>query len=251
MRAATGIGGSYWSLITGDSITVEATEGIEITGTATTGHASYGPTETGGTITFTYRPEQEGLLCLYLNLSLKNAYSVSLNGNELFQESYSLPQTIAACNVVPGDVLEIRYTCKVSDEKGSITSKAYVLDDAQFQKAYDVLAASTLELTQFSNTQVAGTIDCDRDGLLYTSIPQNGNWYAEVDGKPAEIVLVGNAMVAVELTEGPHQVTFTYRNTAFSLGWKITLVCLLLFAGISYAVYQPGVKRGKYEKRRK
>ena len=46
-----------------------------------------------------------------------------------------------------------------------------------------------------------GTIDCDRDGLLYTSVPQNGNWSVKVDGKPAEIKLVGDCMVAVNLTQ--------------------------------------------------
>ena len=60
---------------------------------------------------------------------------------------------------------------------------------------------STLQLTTFEDTLVEGTINCNRDGLLYTSIPQNGNWVAYVDGEPAEIRLVGDAMVSVELME--------------------------------------------------
>ena len=58
-------------------------------------------------------------------------------------------------------------------------------------------------------------------------------------------------MIAVELTEGEHVVSFTYQNKAFSLGWKISLGCLLVFAGITFAVYYPKYKnrRGKYEKK--
>ena len=87
-----------------------------------------------------------------------------------------------------------------------------------------------------------GNILCDRDGLLYTSIPQNGNWEAMVDGEPAEIVLVGDAMCAVALTEGEHLVTFSYRNGAFSLGWKVTLLCFLIFGGL-VILYYPELRK--------
>jgi len=97
---------------------------------------------------------------------------------------------------------------------------------------------------------VEGTIACNRDGLLYTSIPQNGNWTVEVDGEPAEIRLVGDAMIAVDLTEGAHTVSFRYHNTAFSLGAKVTLLCLLVFAVLVVLVYKPklNLRAGKFQK---
>ena len=111
-----------------------------------------------------------------------------------------------------------------------------------------MLNASTLELTKFENTYVAGVIDCDRDGLLYTSIPQNGNWTAEVDGESAQIVLVGDCMIGLYLTEGTHAVSFSYHNAAFSLGAKITALCVIVFAALVYWIYKPRLPRGKYEK---
>ena len=98
----------------------------------------------------------------------------------------------------------------------------------------------------FSNTKIEGTIDCNRDGLLYTSIPQNGNWIASVDGKPAEITLIGGAMAGLNLTEGSHTITFTYHNAAFSLGWKISLGCLLILAAAVYLSHRRHLKKGKY-----
>ena len=105
-------------------------------------------------------------------------------------------------------------------------------------------------MTAFENTHLEGTINCNRDGVLYTSIPYDGNWVAEVDGKPVEAVLIGDCMMGVLLTEGYHTVSFTYRNSAFSLGWKISLVCLVIFLGLYVALYQPKFKKphGKYEK---
>ena len=57
-------------------------------------------------------------------------------------------------------------------------------------------------------------------------------------------------MIAVELTEGQHEIVLSYSNQAFSLGWKISLVCLLAFAAIALITYQPWKKylqKGKYE----
>ena len=122
------------------------------------------------------------------------------------------------------------------------------MEEEVFRKAYDVLAASTLELTEFRTDFVEGTIDCDRDGLLYTSIPQNGNWTAMVDGKEADIVLIGNAMVGVPLTQGSHTVTFIYRNRAFNLGWKISVACAGVFLLLTVVTHLPKRKRGKFER---
>jgi uncharacterized membrane protein YfhO len=94
---------------------------------------------------------------------------------------------------------------------------------------------------------VEGTINCNRNGVLYTSIPEDGNWTAMVDGKPVDIVLIGDAMIGLLLSEGMHTITFKYHNAAFSLGWKISLVCAVIFAGLYYSIYKPKRKKGKYE----
>jgi uncharacterized membrane protein YfhO len=87
---------------------------------------------------------------------------------------------------------------------------------------------------------------------MYTSIPQNGeNWSVTVDGREAEISLVGNAMIGVQLTKGNHEIVFTYRNPSFELGWKVSLVCLLIFGGLAVLYYRPWLyqrKKGKYER---
>ena len=95
-----------------------------------------------------------------------------------------------------------------------------------------------------------GTIVCDRDGVLYTSIPQDGNWVATVDGKPAQIISIGDVMIGLNLSEGSHTVAFTYKNKAFAIGWKISLLCFALLAVVYYLKNkpQPHVKKGRYQK---
>lgn len=132
-----------------------------------------------------------------------------------------------------------------------MTMSAAVLNQARFEQAYEELNASVLELTEFTNTEVAGVIHCNRDGLLYTSIPQNGNWHVEVDGEEAETVAVGEAMTSVMLTEGTHEVRFFYRNKAFSLGWKISLACAAVFALLIWRSKSAENQKGKYRNKKK
>ena len=167
---------------------------------------------------------------------------------ELYKETISLPQMIAVDDVSAGDVIDIRIVCK-ADEDSTMTVGAAILDYDVFWRGYEILNASKLELTTFDSSYVKGLIHCNREGLLYASIPQNGNWEVKVDGKPAEIRLVGDCMVGVELTEGQHLVEYTYRNRAFSLGWKVTLLCAAVFGVLIYTTQiSPKPKRGKYER---
>ena len=129
-----------------------------------------------------------------------------------------------------------------------MTVSCALVDEEVFRQAYEVLAASTLEVTGFSTTLVEGTISCDRDGLLYTSIPQNGCWQVTVDGKEADIVLIGDAMIGVPLSEGSHALVFSYHNQAFSFGWKVSLLCAIILLALTAIAYKPKRKKGKYER---
>ena len=242
LKAASGVEEDAWHLMTGQSLSITG-EGVDVRAQSNTGYCSYTAGVSGGTVVYTYVADREGLVCVDLNLPKKNKFSFWKNGTELYSETYSLPQTLSVSNVLPGDIIEVRLTCP-ANETGSITLRTGILNEEVFRDAYDVLAASTLNLTSFSNTKVEGTISCDRNGVLYTSIPQDGNWTAYVDGKEVDVVLIGNSMVGLLLSEGEHTVTFRYHNAAFSLGWKISLACTFVLAGLYLSIYQPHKIRG-------
>ncbi len=248
-RGATGTDTDVWELITGKDLIISGTD-VTVNSQSQTGYCAYTTSESaGGTIIYKYIVPKEGLICTELNLSKKNKYSFWKNGTELYNETYSLPQTLAVTHALPGDVIEVHLTCK-ANEKGTITLHTGVLDETAFWEGYDILAASTLDLEVFSNTSVSGSIQCNRNGVLYTSIPQDGNWSAYVDGKPADIVLIGDAMIGLLLSEGNHTVSFRYHNEAFSFGWKVSLGCVLVLAILYYIFYKPKFPTGKFLKTR-
>ncbi len=252
--AATGVGGDVWHRLLGDTLTISATN-LTLSNQTSSGYCAYNSVEKDAQVIYTYVVDRDGFLCVDLKSKDSSGYDVEHNVSiwhndvELYSESTKLQQMLAVGDVVAGDTVQIRMTC-TKGKSATITLTAAVLDSERFWQGYGVLNASTLELTRFESTLVEGIITCDRDGLLYTSIPQNGNWQVLVDGREAEVKLVGDAMIAVELTEGEHTLTYRYCNAAFSLGWKISLACAAVFGGLYWLVYKPEIrtKHGKYEK---
>jgi len=247
IRNATGIGDDCFRMFTDNCITIY---GSDVTmESQQLGYCTYSA-PTGGTITYRCTADRTGLFCFYVEQSKRNSFSVYVNSSPsaIYTESYSLPQMLSVCDVQVGDVIEIKFTCKTG-ESGAINVNTAILDDQVFRQAHQILSASTLNITTFKTTLVEGTINCNRDGVLYTSIPQDGNWIATVDSEPAQVVKIGGAMVGLNLSEGSHTITFNYKNRAFDLGWKISLACLLVFASLYWSIYRPGkTKKGKFQK---
>ena len=258
-KAATGLKSNVWTMITSEYFEVTAGSGVELKLVNTTGFTSFKSGTRDTKLTYTYDIQKEGFMCLDLTLYANKKFSVWHNGIKLYSESYSLPMTMAVCDVKPGDVVEVIVECAANTES-AVQIKAYMLNDRLFWQGYEILKASTLELTEFSNTYISGVIQCNRDGLLYTSVPQcgndrtereilpdgtvvdattspEGNWSVYVDGVKAEHVLVGNSMIAVKLTKGTHVVELRYENKAFEYGRTISFVCAAIFGGIVLAEY--------------
>ena len=225
--------------ITGDNLQVETGDGLW--------YCSYQCNGDGSAVIYEFTADRNGFMCLDLNVTDKNNYTVYKNGSELYSESMTLQQMIAVSDVQVGDQITVRVKCK-NGESGEMTVKAAIMNSETFAIGYEVLNASTLNLTEFSNTLIEGTIHCNRDGILYTSIPQDGNWKVYVNDVAVEPVLIGNAMIGVELPAGDYQIQFRYENSAFQIGWKISLVCFLAFC-VTLCLYHPNRRRGKYEKR--
>lgn len=249
-RAATGIKEDVWRLVRSQNLDIVG-QNVDIYTWTGTGYCSYGNALQDGQIVYEYEADAEGFMCIYLYLPQRNDVTIRVNDQFLYSESTSLGQMMAVCDVVEGDIIRVEMTCDAG-ESSAMTLTAAIMNMDRFWKGYEILNASTLELTSFSNTKVEGTILCDRDGLLYTSIPQNGNWHVYVDGEEAEIQLVCDAMVGVKLTEGEHTIRFVYRNEAYEWGWKITLVSFAIFGALVWFIYKPNFipKPGKYQKKK-
>lgn len=85
------------------------------------------------------------------------------------------------------------------------------------------LQAGGMEVRSFSSTRLEGTIFCQSDCLLMTTIPNDGGWQVKVDGEAAGIVELLGYLCGVRLEPGEHTLSMEYHAPGYRAGLAITL----------------------------
>ena len=58
-----------------------------------------------------------------------------------------------------------------------------------------------------------------------------------MDGQETAITPVGNSLLAFPLSAGEHEIVLTYYPNGFWPGFAVTMICILLFAGMCVLTY--------------
>ena len=115
------------------------------------------------------------------------------------------------------------------DNKTVSTAYAYAFDEEAWQEAFDILNSSPLNVTEWKDTEITGTVDAKEAGLLFTSIPYEEGWSITIDGNEVEPgKICKGALIGISVTPGKHTIEFSYCPKGFVPGIIITLVSLVL-----------------------
>lgn len=164
---------------------------------------------------------------VYVNSKKGGNATVINNGKTLKFELRSYQ--IICLGVYEGSPIEL--TVKYSDNPGSsIFVYGYQLDQAGYAQMVQTFADEQLEVSSYDSTSLSGHIDVKEDGLMFMSIPYAEGWTATVDGKPAEIVSVQDALMGIKLVKGSHDVTIKYTPAGFKEGILISAVSVFFIA---------------------
>jgi len=109
-------------------------------------------------------------------------------------------------------------------QDGVTTIKLYSLNQDVVDRYYDKLNESVLKIDSFEDTEIKGTVEAKEDGVLYTAIPYYKGFKVYVDGKTANIVKVGNAMIGVNVEAGKHTICVEYSTYGLKLGIILSLI---------------------------
>jgi len=195
-----------------------------------------------GALTWDYEMPHDGLLYAYFDNGKKSSkIDISVNGSS-FWEIYILnhvPYIATIGSFSKGDIISFTPENDPIMYMGCFNSRL-------FDQGYALLADEVLNLTHFSETKVSGTVTALKDGILYTSIPGK-NWNVYVDGEKSELLLIDNAMAAVRLSKGMHEVEFRYLNKSFVAGVVISLVSLAIFITLAVLEARKRERKGKNE----
>lgn len=115
-----------------------------------------------------------------------------------------------------------------------------------------VTAAYTNEGIHLNNPDrgdtITGSVDVQKDSLLYLPVLYNKDWNAYVDGERVDVIEANYAFSAIPIKAGQHHIDFIYSNQTYYIFQKVSLVSFILMNGFLavYAVIRKKVKNKPY-----
>lgn len=119
---------------------------------------------------------------------------------------------------------------KILSEDGELSIRDkyfYGLDENTLKAALHPLGDESLEIKDFDGTHIKGIVRASANGFLFTSIPYDPGWKVWVDGQEISITKIGDALTAVELTEGEHILEFRFSPSGLRPGLVISGISLI------------------------
>lgn len=116
-----------------------------------------------------------------------------------------------------------------ADDGLEIKLEVYRLAEEPFLSLIDGLNDSPLELTAFTSTSIAGTVEASGTGYLILSMPYEPGWKVTVDGREPQPQLFEGMLMSIPMTAGSHEIELTFIPRGFYMGIAVSLISLSLF----------------------
>ena len=164
------------------------------------------------------------------------SYYATQNGCRIYQNDYYIPMGFSYDSYVTRS----EYNAFSETERHLLLLKAVVLEDADApkyagtlkhldvnsqeytQEAYfqDCLArkAASCSSFQYDSSGFTASFTSDTGRLVFFSVPWEGGWSAQVNGKAADIVKVNVGFMAVNVPKGTSTIRFHYQTPGAGLG---------------------------------
>lgn len=163
-------------------------------------------------------------------------------------------------NVDRGYFLELGYITQgeqvklQSEDEGNPTLQAEVwrFNPAGLKAVYEAMNANPITLTSWTDTGLRGNITADQAGVMYTSIPYDKGWTITVDGNAVTPRKLFDTFLAIDLSEGTHEINMTYEPEGLRTGAWITGGSAAVLGAIILAGYMGKRKKDtKFNKARR
>ena len=174
-----------------------------------------------------YAASKDGRLFFYMDPGVKNLTVTFSSGERTGQSktytNLECPMIIDAGMVERGDEMVLT----ISDEEVTTFSVIpAMMDEAALNSALERFGENPLEISEFGDTYIKGTVSADKEGMLFTTIPYDKGWSVSVDGHWERIHDFYGAFIQVRLPEGTHTVEFRYQVPGFLAGLIISILAL-------------------------
>lgn len=187
--------------------------------------------ETGSIILKYAIPESQNV---YLFVDCTSAESIDVYGtNGVSLQQVPDDPYILDCGYFERDeIMTVEITIPTTQDSGYGDVYAVGLDMDSFEAGYKVLSESSMNITEFTDTEIKGSVTVGANEFLYTSINYDEGWTVTVDGEKAETFRVGGALLGIDVAPGTHEIEMKFEPKGLKLGAIISVSTTLLFAAV-------------------
>ena len=182
-------------------------------------------------IVFELSPEHKGILYAYMYSKKHNKVDILLNGEHLIDIA---DQNDYYYNVLDLGLNNKKVTLEVQLLENSVNIEEYsffTLDINRFKKIIDLLNKNDELVIEESTTEyLKGYIDVTNENeVLYTSIPYDKNLVVSVDGNQVKPIKILDSLMALELTNGHHEILIEYKARGLMPGVVFSIFGVMLY----------------------
>ena len=175
---------------------------------------------------FEVKPVKAGHLYMIVRNTSCDTVTATINSSEYTYKDLKKGGTIIDLGyATPDDIIVI-------SGDTSMNASVYTLESSRFIEAFNILNNNSLNVSEFTNNKITGTVNASKDASLICSIPYDKGWSVYIDGKKAETNDIYGALISVNVPAGEHTVTLKYMPVNFILGCIITSLCIIILIGI-------------------
>lgn len=231
IRCATGV---EEKLFVAQPVALAEYDGLDITkngyGNYTFQNDSDQPT---GSATYTFDCINGSYLYGYANGTGGTCDSLEIKCGDVLIDSGKLidsyPIVFPMGNGQGGESSTVKIISNEKHKSGNFKIMVYALSQDTFEKAYCAVADEQLRIKRFKDTDILGSVEAKRDGIMFLSIPYEKGWSVYIDGKKAETFKLLQAVLGVRVPAGRHDIELKYTPEGFPLGVTISLLSFVLF----------------------
>lgn len=187
-------------------------------------------------------PESENV---YLYVDCKSAETINVSGTNGYSGNQDPddPYVLDCGYYEKGEILTLEISVPADKESGYADIYAVGLDMKNFEAGYNKLASSTMDISEFTDTHIKGTVEVGATELVYTSINYDEGWQITVDGEKVEPVVLGDALIGIDAAPGTHTIEMTYKPKGFMLGAIVSGGTLVAFLVVLLVIHIVKKKR--------
>ena len=179
--------------------------------------------------TMTANVAKEGYYYVYVTGSVTKVTATVNGKGSVTWDNLGRNYLVRTGYLSPGDEIKVS---AYDTSATTITATCYRFDTDAFIDAVGQLNSRDFTVTSFVNdrskTEIKGIADAPVDSLLAFSIPIENGWSVTVDGKETEVSTLGDALLAVHIPAGTHEIVLHYEAEGHKLGILVSVAALLL-----------------------